>query len=233
MSRPCYSAGAGLYFGYMGCPGGACGKDGLEQRMLLCGIIVVLFSVGLIWVSGHHKTAYALISAPVLMYFFGPQLSRGLDRVTNAVTSVWRTYARRPGKRYCPECGGALASPKASRPVPGDECPKCEGSWCDSRGLLRWLVAYGTAESTWRAIPREDLAPMLCPQCAVPLESGSLDRLQPLFARCGACGGHWLSRMTWTWFELTPPAPPKIAVRAEARAESPLPELVFRKDSAP
>ena len=200
--------------------------------MLLCFIVVVVLCVGLVWVSGYHKTAYALTAIPVLMYFFGPQLSRGLDRVTHTVTGVWRAYARRPGKRYCPECGGALAAPKASRPVSGDECPKCEGSWCDSRALFHWLAAYGTSESTWRAIPREDLAPMLCPQCAVPLESGSLDRLQPLFARCGACGGHWLSRMTWTWFELTPPAPAKKAFRAEIREESPLPELVFRKDSA-
>jgi Zn-finger nucleic acid-binding protein len=218
----------------MGCPGGACGKDGLEQRMLLCGIIVAIFSVGLIWISGYHKTAYALMSVPVLIFFFGPQLSRGLDRVTNAVVKVWRTYARLPGKRYCPECAGALLPPQASHPVSGDGCPKCDGSWCDSRELLRWLAAYGTAESTWLTVPSEELAPpMLCPQCAVPLESGSLDRLQPLFARCAACGGHWISRMTWTWFELTPPAPKKTIVRVEARAQSPLPELIFQKDAAP
>lgn len=201
--------------------------------MLFYGILMACLAVGSIWVAGYRKTAYALAAIPVAMYFYGPQLSRALDRGVNAAVTLKRTHARRAGRRYCPECGGALSA--ASRPVAGDGCPSCEGSWCRTRDLMGLLAAYGTAESTWRAIPRDELSPpRLCPECAVPLEAGSLDRLQPLFDRCGACGGHWVSRLTWTWLELTPPPPAnKKAVRPEARAESPAPELVFRKDSAP
>lgn len=215
----------------MGCPGGACGKDGLEQRIILYGILAACLVVGLIWVSGYHKTAYALTSVPVLIFFFGPQLSRALDHAANAVVKAWRACARRPGRRYCPECGGALRPPKEPRPVSGDECPSCEGAWCRSRELLRWLAPYGTAEGTWRSIARDALSPpMLCPECAVPLDIGSLDRLQPLFARCAACDGHWVARMTWTWFNLNPLTPAK-AVRPEAPAPPPKPEpeLVLRK----
>lgn len=200
--------------------------------MLLCGIIVALFSVGLIWVSGYHKTAYALLSIPILIAVAGPQLSRGLDLAVAVTTKIWRTYARRPERRYCPECAGALSPLKTSHPVAGGECPKCDGTWCDSRELMRWLTAYGTNDSTWLAIPRDALSPaMLCPECAVPLEMGSLDRLQPVFARCGPCSGHWISRMTWTWFELTPPARAKTTARVEIRTESPTPVHASRKIS--
>jgi len=213
----------------MSCAGGACGKDGLEQRMALYGIIAACIVIGVIWGVGYRKTAYALTTLPVVMYFFGPQLSRGLDRTVNAVVTVKRTYARVPGRHYCPQCAGALVQPKGGRPVSCGDCPKCEGSWCDSGELLRWLVPYGTAESTWSALAPDELKPpLLCPQCAAPLELGSLDRLQPVFARCAACEGYWMARLTWTWFELTPPPP----VKRAARAETPPSELVFRKDSA-
>lgn len=214
----------------MACPGGACGKDGLELRMLLYGALAALLAVGVLWIEGYRLTAYALLAIPVLMAVAGPQLSRGLDRVCSVATKTWRTHARRPGRRYCPECACALRAPKEPRPVSGDACPKCEGGWCESRELLRWLAPYGTNEGTWRAIARDELSPpMLCPKCAVPLETGSLDRLQPFFARCGPCGGYWLSRMTWTWFALTPPSPAQ-AVRAPS--PSPLPELALRKSPA-
>jgi Zn-finger nucleic acid-binding protein len=219
----------------MACIGGACGKDGMEYRMVLYGFYLAVFAVCAIWFAGYHLTAYALAAAAAAVWFAGERLSRGFDRGCNVATKAWRAFARRPGRRYCPECACALSAPKEGRPVFGAECPKCEGSWVDSRLLLRWLAPYGTAESTWRAIPRDELsAPMLCPECAVPLEPGSLDRLQPLFTRCGACDGHWINRMTWTWFSLTPPATAK-PVRAESPAapQSPVPELVLRKSSAP
>jgi len=212
----------------MSCPGGACGKEGSEQRLILYGILVACMGVATVWGVGYHKTAYVMMAIPAAMYFFGEQLSRALDRSINAVVTAWRTYTRLSGRTYCPECGGVMRA--GSRPVAGDGCPACEGSWCRTRDLMGWLAAYGTAESTWTAIKRDDLSPpRLCPDCAAPLEAGSLDRLQPLFDRCVPCGGHWISRLTWTWFELTPPAPAK----KTARAESPLPELVFRKDAAP
>ncbi len=218
----------------MSCPGGACGKEGMEARLILYGILAACLVVGVIWVAGYRKTAYALTSVPVLIFFFGPQLSRALDRAVNAVSKAWRAHARRPGRRYCPECGDALRAPKAARPVGGDECPACEGTWCGSRELLRWLTSYRTNEDTWRSVARDDLSPpMLCPACAIPLEFGGLDRLQPMFARCAACDGHWVSRMTWTWFDLNPPSAPRKTERPVARAGSPLPELVLRKDPSP
>lgn len=217
----------------MSCPGGACGKDGLEQRMILYGILAACLVVGVIWISGYRKTAYVLVSIPVAIAVAGPQLSRGLDRVTTFLTRRWRAHARLPGRQYCPECACALRPPVEGRPAVVGDCPRCGGSWCDSRKLLGSLAPYGTAESTWQTIARDELtAPMLCPQCAVPLELGTLDRLQPMFARCAACDGHWIARMTWTWFELNPPAPPK-AVRPAppAPAEPAKPELVLRKSA--
>lgn len=201
--------------------------------MLFYFAYVAIFSVAVVWVLGYRVTATVLAAIPVSMWLFGPQLSRALDRVCVAVTKTWRAYARRPGRRYCPACACALRTAKASRPVAGDECPKCEGSWCDSRELLRWLARYGTGESTWRAILRDELSPpRLCPQCAVPLEAGTLDRLQPLFSRCGACGGHWIDRMTWTWFDLTPPPAAAKPPPAAAPTPSRVPELALRKDSS-
>lgn len=205
----------------------------MEARMVFFGILAALFLVGLLWVLGYRKTAYVLTAIPLAMHFFGAQLSRALDRSVNSVTTFRRRHLRRAGRRYCPECGGALGA--ASRPVAGDGCPRCEGSWCRTRDLMGLLSAYGTQESTWRAIPRDERGPArLCPECAVPLESGTLDRLQPIFDRCAACGGHWVARLTWTWLELNPapvkkPQPPRPA----ERPESPLPELVLRKDAAP
>lgn len=218
----------------MSCPGGACGKEGMEARLILYGILAACLVVGVIWVSGYRKTAYALTSVPVVIFFFGPQLSRALDRAVNSASRAWRAYARRPGRRYCPECGGALRASAEARPIAGDTCPSCEGSWCGSGEFLLWLSPYGTTESSWQAAPRDAAAPpRLCPQCAAPLEFGTLALLQPIFARCAACGGHWIERMTWTWFGLNPPsAPPKIR-RPAPRPESPLPELVLRKDPAP
>lgn len=215
----------------MSCPGGACGKEGLEYRMVFFGILMALFAIGLVWISGYRKTASALAAIPLAMWFFGDRLSRALDRAVNAATAAWRAHARRAGRTYCPECGGALSA--ASRPVAGPGCPSCGGAWVRTGDLMAWLAAYGTTESTWRAIARDELSPArLCPECAVPLEPGSLDRLQPLFDRCAACGGHWISRLAWTWFELTPPPRPK-AIRPPARAESSVPELVLRKDASP
>ncbi|MDP3543628.1 MAG: hypothetical protein Q8T11_14250 [Elusimicrobiota bacterium] len=212
----------------MSCPGGACGKDGLEQRMILYGILAACLVVGVIWISGYRKTAYVLVSIPVAIAVAGPQLSRGLDRVTTAVSKRWRAHARLPGRQYCPECARALGPAGKDHPAAVGDCPKCGGSWCDSRKLLVSLAPYGTVESTWQKIERDELTPpMLCPQCAVPLELGTLDRLQPLLARCAACDGHWIARMTWTWFELNP-APVAKAVRPTEVAE---PELVLRKSA--
>lgn len=64
----------------MSCPGGACGKDGLEQRMILYGMLAACLTAGVIWVSGYRKTACALASIPVAIAVAGPKLSRGLRR---------------------------------------------------------------------------------------------------------------------------------------------------------
>jgi Zn-finger nucleic acid-binding protein len=216
----------------MACPGGSCGggKDALELRMLYYVIVVAAFGVGLLWVKGYTVAAGALTAVPFLMYFFGDRLSRGLDRVCAAATNAWRRVARRPGRRYCPACACALQAPKISRPVAGEECPSCDGSWCDSREFLRWLEPYGTHESTWLALPHDELKPVpLCPKCAVPLEAGSLERLQPVFVRCVPCQAYWLERMTWVWFEMTPPK----RLRIERPAPAPAPELSFRKAPPP
>lgn len=189
---------------------------------------VAFFGVAVVWVLGYRVTAGVLLAIPSSMWLFGPQLSRGLDRTCSVATNAWRSFARRPGRRYCPSCACALRAPRQGRPVAGDECPKCEGNWCDSRALLCWLSPYGTHESTWIAQPHDGLSPsMLCPKCATPLEAGSLERLQPLFARCRACEGYWIDRMTWTWFELTPP---KRTPVARAAAPSPAAEFAFRKN---
>lgn len=214
----------------MACPGGSCGggKDALEQRMLFYVIVVAAFGVGVLWVQGYRVTAGVLSAIPVLMYFAGDRLSRGLDRVCTVMTNAWRSVARRPGRRYCPACACALQPPKTSRPVAGDECPKCDGSWCDSRELLAWLEPYGTHEATWCAQPRDGLKPaMLCPKCAAPLEAGGLERLQPLFVRCAACQGYWIDRMTWAWFDLTPPKRTPAARAASPAADA---GLAFRKN---
>lgn len=175
---------------------------------MVYGLIAYLFLDGCLWIEGWHATAAALLALPVAVYFYGPQLAWAADQVLGRARRAWRTYARAPGKRYCPECAGALAAPKRGRPLGGEECPACEGLWCSSREFLSWLAPYGTSEVTWLPLERDTIAvPLLCPRCAVPLEVGSLERLQPLFARCAACDGHWVERMTWTWFDLTPPKP--------------------------
>jgi len=215
----------------------------MEQRIQFYLLFVAVFGVGVLWTLGYRVTAGVLTAIPVLMYFAGDRLSRGLDRVCVAVTKSWRAIARRPGRRYCPACACALQTPKTSRPVAGDECPACDGAWCDSREFLHWLTAYGTAEESWRAIPRDELSPpMLCPKCAVPLQTGSLDRLQPYFSRCVACDGHWIDRMAWAWFALTPPKGTRSARPARATpepapnpapSEPPVPRFAFGKTSAP
>lgn len=200
--------------------------------MAFYGLLLACFAVGALWVVGYRKTAYLLAAVPLAMHFFGDRLSRGLDRCVNALVTLRRARFRRAGRRYCAECGGALRP--ASRPAAGDGCPSCEGSWCRTRDLMALLSAYGTREDTWRAIPRDELSPpRLCPECAAPLEAGTLDRLQPIFDRCAPCGGHWVSRLTWTWLELNPAPAPRKAPRPAVRPESPLPELVLRKDAAP
>jgi len=196
--------------------------------MVLYMILAVCLTVGVIWVVGYRKTAYTLTAIPVLILVAGPQLSRALDRICSLVTKTWRRHARLPGRHYCPECARALRPPMESRPVAGDECAACDGVWCDSRVFLRWLAPYGTTEASWRVIPRDDSSPpMLCPECAVPLEFGTLDRLQPLFSRCVACDGHWVARMTWTWFSLTPPSHGVKTVRAAPLPAEPARAPVF------
>lgn len=215
----------------MGCPGGMCGggEDALKQRMTFYLLFMALFGVSSLWVLGYRVAAGVLLSVPAAMWLFGPQLSRGLDRFCAFATVAWRANARRAGGKYCPGCACALGAPKTARPLAGDECPKCDGSWVPSSDFRAMVAAYGTDEGTWTAIPRDGLtAAPLCPACAKPLETGTLSRLQPLFLRCAACDGHWVDRMTWTWFALTPPA------RAKAPpSPAPAAELAFRKDPPP
>jgi len=177
--------------------------------MLVYGIIAGSFGVGCLWISGWHKLAGALAAIPVSMWLFGPQLSWALDQAIGRGRIAWRTFARARGNEYCPECHGVLAA-SADRPVSGRACPRCEGSWCATKDFAAYVAPYGASQATWLAVEGRPLErPMLCPRCAVPLELGTLERLQPVFARCEPCGGHWIERMSWTWFALTPPVPLK------------------------
>lgn len=207
------------------------GKDALESRMSYYLIYLGLLAVSVLWVLGYRVAAAAVLSVPAAMWLFGPQLSRGLDRFCAVATNAWRSSARRGGKKYCPGCACALGAPKTARPLAGDECPKCDGSWIPARDFRDWIAAYGTDETTWTAVPRDGLtAAPLCPACAAPLETGTLNRLQPLFLRCVPCAGHWIDRMTWTWFDLTPPPARSNAPQA---AVSRAAELSLRKEYPP
>jgi len=195
-------------------------------------LFVALFGVSSLWVLGYRVAAGILLAIPAVMWLFGERLSRGLDRVCASATNAWRSTARVSGRLYCPGCACALGAPKSARPLSGDECPKCDGSWIPSRDFSDWTAAYGTDETTWTAIPpNQRTAAPLCPACAVPLGAGTLSKLQPIFLRCAPCGGYWIDRMTWTWFDLTPP--PARAKAPPAVSPSRASELAFNKNSPP
>lgn len=231
----------------MSCPGGSCGPEGLERRLIVYGGIVYCQAIAVAWYFGYRVPAAAMVLLPAGLWFAGDTFARLFDRVCGAGRFAWHRLGRHPERRYCPSCAAVLREPERARAVAGEQCLRCEADWCDAGDLARWLEAYAPGGGEW--VSREHDAadgPMLCPRCVKPLEAGALAGLPLRFSRCAACRGIWVTRLAWTWFALNPPPEsPRPERRPEPRAAgappaprpalppAPEPELALNRDVPP
>ena len=98
----------------------------------------------------------------------------------------------------CPRCQTPLET-RSTDGVDIDECPGCQGIWCDS-GELRRVKDEADPDlawmdfDLWRHPERFRVAerPIDCPACAVPLVAIDYDDTGVEVDFCTACRGVWL-----------------------------------------